>query len=393
MNVKMTEEVSSSSVMSVTSECGAPSMAEAKVATSPTPVKSARRGRKPRDPYTEKQMIFGPKSKLIPIDLVTYFVNPLSWDLLTEEQQRKLKEKLPPYMQYGPDGRLSFEFLKYDMNWKSDLRRFQEDLESGHYEQEWLTEAKLAMEERAAGEFDDWKLSRFEEYWGQKMDAEDHTYTLQTEEIKMIDLITEGVFQVGDIWAYSRIFGKGKNAILIEHRARITEIDDYAKFKFVINGPTLESSPEKRTLDEAFGYSDKDYSTKAEDSPNKQPKLSPDIDSSLQSKSSPPADKPSITPQDSNTTNSRPYNTRRIRATPVKFNPVVTSKSRAKPKFPLTVYTDSPKELEKKILVADGRHKANSEGDPWKFFWCKRDGVDLGSLWQLREKVWLKKYG
>ena len=402
--------------------------------------------------FTNMRHVFGPKSKLINVDLTNFFLSTAAWELLTEDQRQSLKDRLPPHIPYDDSGRPAFEFLKYDMNWKSDLRLFKEDLADGKYEPEWLLEAQQAMEDRAAGKFDAWKLQKFEEHWGQKMEFSDHEFSGALDEVQLENLIADGAFKEGDVWFYTRSFGRGKNSVLIEHNAQLLEIDDYGKLQFLIQGSGTTST-EKRSIDTVMDSDEDKLSPSAKHS--KIPKLEASNDAYSLDEDRRPATElsgqmhllhsqevgtndaltitdptfpqemsgkdridvqgsASQTPKDpdvmsiqgsseqANTASPmdvdspRPYNTRRNRIAPEKLDPSHTVKpkaSAAKPHFPLTIKIGSPEELEKNIILADGRRKWDSRTDSWKRFYCKRDGKDLGSLFSFRENYWLRMHG
>ena len=139
----------------------------------------------------------------------------MAWECLSEEEKKEIISLLPSGLVLE-DGKPPMEFLKYSTNWGDALRVFQADLEAGRYEPEWLAQAAEAMEERAAGKFDDAKEKHFEEYWGQKAQLESHMLTSEQSKIRLEELVSEGIFKVGDIWSYGRAFGRGKAAVLIE---------------------------------------------------------------------------------------------------------------------------------------------------------------------------------
>ena len=117
---------------------------------------------------------------------------------------------LPPHVELDEDGSIPQGFLKYDLDWRNALHQFQVDLEAGRYDPAWLAEAALAMEERAAGVFDSFKETEFEEFWGQKQKVKVHL-SGETASLKLADLIRASLFEVGDIWSYTRKIGKPKS--------------------------------------------------------------------------------------------------------------------------------------------------------------------------------------
>ncbi len=106
---------------------------------------------------------------------------------------------------------------------------------------QWQAEAAQAMEERADGEFDDWKEKNFEEHWGQKskppvrsrvkvvkVEGEKGT-SVKVEgskgsaSLRFPQMVRDGVFQVGDIWCYSRLYpsGGGTSNVLVEKGVKV----------------------------------------------------------------------------------------------------------------------------------------------------------------------------
>ena len=365
-----------------------------------------------KDHWADPRAVFGPKSKLINVDLASVFLNPLAWERLTDDQKKHLKDRLPPHISYDESGRPSFDFLNYDMNWKGDVRRFQEDIADGKYEPEWLAEAHQAMKDRADGKFDAWKLEQFEEHWGQKTTFEDHEFSGEMNEVQLEPLLMDGAFQEGDVWSYSRAFGKGAGAILVEYDAVLLEIDDYGKLKFSVAG-NAASSPSKRSFDDAFNHdedkiSNSEFSiivTKAE-RPNipaarapleQHPVVKEELDVGIPCETETMQPHAGTTSFDDYSSPGR-YNTRRNRTTVQRYDPSTPPKPKPKqtpqkPHFPLMLKITTPTELEKAIILADGRRKWDTRTDSWKRFYCKRNDKDLGSLWKLREQLFLRKTG
>ncbi|MCJ1331292.1 hypothetical protein MMC10_007981 [Thelotrema lepadinum] len=422
-----------------------------KTPSKPTPKRS-------QTQFTNMRHVFGPKSKLNNVDLTNFFLSPAAWELLTDDQRKHLKDRLPPHISYDESGRPSFEFLKYDMNWKSDLRLFKEDLADGKYEPEWLMEAQQAMEDRAAGKFDAWKLQKFEEHWGQKLEFSDHEFSGALDEVLLEHLTADGAFREGDVWFYTRSFGRGKSSILMEHNAQLLEIDDYGKLKFLVHGGDSITT-EKRSIDKVNGSNedqaslsgrypkipklggsdkaygvggDKDSVTDNSDQLHPPDNGEMDIDkipsvhvltnagttsyeATFEQKHHATVENSSNhTPKDpdamsiqapsehidntsiNNVDSARPYNTRRHRVAPEKLDPSHEVKPKAPPttpRFPITMKIDSPEQLEKNIILADGRRKWDTRTGSWKRFYCKRDGKDIGSLFSFRENYWLRMHG
>ncbi|MCJ1445388.1 MAG: hypothetical protein MMC23_005893 [Stictis urceolatum] len=174
------------------------------------------------------------KSKVANADLNAYFQNPLAWDLLDETEKNEIRALLPPSTPYDEDGRPSMEFLKYNNDWRDSVRNFQNDLREGRYENEWREEAVQAMAERAAGEFDEWKEEQFEEYWGQKTKLNPREFSNEMARVTLEEMIAASTFEVGDVWSYSRPFGRGKAAFLVEKHVKIIGICSDNKLVFSI---------------------------------------------------------------------------------------------------------------------------------------------------------------
>lgn len=136
--------------------------------------------------------------------------NPQAWDCLTEEEKNELKSLMPADMVYNDDGSIPQNFLRYDNDWRSGVRQFQTDLGQGRYDPEWQVQAAEAMEERAAGEFDNYKEEHFEEWWGQKQKLSHDVRAGGSTTMKLDVLIKAGLFRVADVWSFARGFGRSK---------------------------------------------------------------------------------------------------------------------------------------------------------------------------------------
>ncbi|KAL1987163.1 hypothetical protein VTN96DRAFT_4769 [Rasamsonia emersonii] len=196
---------------------------------------SARAAKK--DPWSEEFLTTNPKSALVNADLVKVFANPKAWTCLDESEKRELLSLLPAHVHPNPDPDpddpdakippLPQEFLRYDNNWRYGVRQFQVDLEAGRYDPEWLRQAAQAMKERAEGKFDKFKEEEFEQFWGQKQKLDYGVIAGESSKVKLETLIQHGVVRVGDVWKYSRVFGKKGDAerVFVEKEAKILAID------------------------------------------------------------------------------------------------------------------------------------------------------------------------
>ncbi|KAH0542440.1 hypothetical protein FGG08_003195 [Glutinoglossum americanum] len=218
---------------------------------SPTPNKSAKEPAAPRkqskptpkrsisDKWTEKALFEGTNSALATVDLVKLLNEPRTWDLLSAEEKQILAAAFPANALDGPldnpATRFRQGFLKYDNDWKSGIRMYQEDLANGRYDPEWIRQAGKATADRANGAFDTWKEKEFEEFWGQKQKLAQNVIAGESNKVKLDTLVRNAVFHVGDIWVFSRAFAdtKGKKGgVLVEKEATLTSIESGAKLTF-----------------------------------------------------------------------------------------------------------------------------------------------------------------
>ena len=125
-------------------------------------------------------------------------------------------------MPLAPDGySIAIEFLKYDPNFRRGVREFQEDLSMGRLEPKWLAAAGEAMEERARGEFDEYKENKFEAFWGQKQKLSHDALAGESTALKLDVMIENGLFRVGDDLVFTRAIGRKDQRILIEKECKV----------------------------------------------------------------------------------------------------------------------------------------------------------------------------
>ena len=82
------------------------------------------------------------------------------------------------------------------------------------------------MEERAAGKFDDWKEREFEEFWGQKQKVDWKALAGDASQVKLEEMLREGLFKVGDVWSFDHTFGKGEKGVKIQKDCKVRLILD-----------------------------------------------------------------------------------------------------------------------------------------------------------------------
>jgi hypothetical protein len=214
----------------------------------PLTVKNAQGKAKKLDQFSDPDKLFGQKSKLANANLEVpkplrvikspatnkkfqnYFSNHEAWDVLKDEEIEHIKELLPENTPYDSDGRPSAQFLRYNSDWRNSLRLFQNDLTHGHYEKDWKESAAQAMEERARGDFDQWKESQYEQFWGQKQKV-GMVIAGEMAKIKLPELIEDGNFRVNDIWSYARAFRKSNGTALIEKEVKVRSFIDTVYLK------------------------------------------------------------------------------------------------------------------------------------------------------------------
>jgi hypothetical protein len=77
------------------------------------------------------------------------------------------------------------------------------------------------MEERADGAFDKWKEEQFEEFWGQKQKIDLKASAGESSKIRLTTLVENNCVRVGDVWKFSRAFGKGPGRVLVEKEVKV----------------------------------------------------------------------------------------------------------------------------------------------------------------------------
>lgn len=146
---------------------------------------------------------------------------------MDKEEQQQILYLLPdhvhPHPYAGEDDKipaLPESFLRYSNHWRDGVRQFQVDLENGQYDPKWVKQAKKAVQERAAGDFDKFKEQEFEEFWGQKQKFDRSLAAGESSQVKLGTLVEHGVVRAGDTWKLSRGFGHGRK-IMVEKEAKV----------------------------------------------------------------------------------------------------------------------------------------------------------------------------
>ncbi|KAL8898864.1 MAG: hypothetical protein Q9207_006484 [Kuettlingeria erythrocarpa] len=182
-----------------------------------------------KDPWSIEQLLTSSKSRLIDQDLhgklAAFFSNATNWAEVPDADKDFIRSLLPPHVELNDDGSIPTSFWKYNPEFRLDCRNLQEDLRAGRMDPAWQQQAAQAMEERAAGHFDDFKEKEFEEYWGQKQKVEWNVLAGHASKVRLEELLNDELFKIGDVWCFDHTFGRGANAIRVEKECRIVSID------------------------------------------------------------------------------------------------------------------------------------------------------------------------
>ncbi|KAL2007345.1 hypothetical protein VTN00DRAFT_8783 [Thermoascus crustaceus] len=415
-----------------------------------------------KDPWSEEQLLTSTKSRLIDIDLVKLLAHPRAWEVLNEEEKKEILRLLPDNVHPNPDPDpedpnakippLPQTFLRYSNNWRDAVRQFQVDLQAGRYDPEWQRQAAEAMEERAEGKFDKFKEEEFEEFWGQKQKLDYSVIAGESSRVKLDTLIQHGVVKKGDVWKYTRVFGRKDERVLVEKEARILDIDG-STLTFAIPAgrrvflSNVEEKPqikdtakqelsEKHDISEAVNGTtdqrpgspmDEDPKSESPDSESKKPKpntqqeepkekpldLKEEDETTSESElSSPPStstDSPVPDPEDVVVEVAVPVPAREPTSQAAETVPESrrepSSVSRSSPEAAAAAAEQAteqvkdiilpnvagPGALANKILQVDGRITNPPNGNAWKEFRCYRNNQDMGSLWEVRQAWFLKQ--
>ncbi|KAJ5622940.1 hypothetical protein N7490_011545 [Penicillium lividum] len=195
--------------------------------TKRTPRKAAARGK-----WSEEQLLTSDKSVLIDADLVKLLASSKAWNYLDEDEKRQILNLLPADIHPNPDPPaddpnakippLPDSFVRYSNNWRDGIRQFQLDLQHGRYDPEWLRQAEEARQERENGEFESFKEREYEEFWGQKQKLDKRLAAGESGKVKLGTLVEEGAIQIGDVWRFNYVYGKGAERIVIDKEARVS---------------------------------------------------------------------------------------------------------------------------------------------------------------------------
>ncbi|MCJ1419117.1 hypothetical protein MMC32_005470 [Xylographa parallela] len=324
--------------------------------------------------WMSSDRIFTSKSKLPDQDLHKALSRPEAWDMLSEEEKTEIRKQLPESV--FTDGVPNEDFLRYSPDWREGVRVVQDEVRSGRHEPEWLEEANEASKERAAGLFDEHKDKEFEEYWGQKQRVDPHAQAGDAVQVSLGDMIKANLFRTGDAFKYSRSFGRGKSAILVEKECILTEINGEAELTFHVPSGQRKFA----------GYKGIEKSTPlpATTTPSSQATATPSK-----------AEAADLEVQNTG-------NQGEQAASDIGKNIVYKCgnywvglpipdddehlASIGQTALPLKMTFTSLVDLERQILATDGRAPPGARNDPWRHIRVLRRSQDIGALWDMREQ-------
>ncbi|KAL8635955.1 MAG: hypothetical protein Q9228_006599 [Teloschistes exilis] len=333
------------------------------------------------DPWSLDELLTSQESKLIDVDLhgklSGFFSDPDNWTQVSEEDKEYIRNLLPPNVELNDDGSIPLDFWKYNPEFRLDCRNLQEDLRAGRMDPEWQRQAQQAMEERAEGQFDDFKEREFEAFWGQKQKVDYSVLAGHASKVKFEDMLKAGLFKEGDIWTFDHTFGRGNNAVRIQKDCKIVRIDG-TKVTLAIPPGTLRFA---RRLQQA------DIPQPDIDMPNSQPagEVDPEAQAEIVTDSELAEESESIiavSPEPS-TVPSAPVNGESSDKSTSAFKDHLLAST----EYDVILFeTIGLQGFEKKILKIDGRAKPGSRtGSIWRDVRCFRNEQDIGSLFEMRE--------
>ena len=129
-----------------------------------------------------------------------------------------IRDLVAPHIPVNAEGLPTKDYLKYDTDFRQSVRIFQSDLGAGRFDPEWQRQAAEAMEERANGQFDQWKEQNFEQFWGEKavptvsaqpnvrVDKKAEGPGTGSTQVRLMHMFRGGAFQIGDMWNCTWLF-------------------------------------------------------------------------------------------------------------------------------------------------------------------------------------------
>lgn len=286
------------------------------------------------------------------------------------------------------------------------------------------------MEKRAAGEFDKYKETQFEEFWGQKQKVFWAGVAGDSAKIKLEELVQEGVIKIGDVWKFQRTVGKKEeDRIFFEKEIKIVGIDDDFSLKVLIPGPGrvvlavgMEDEVEEidgknvseemrvdvasRSVEDEEALGDYDSTHDQLGNGNDSGSAAVEIEQAHQDtqESLPPSSTatPGIFPSQSSYDQKSAdagidFTSDSLPSSPLSDPPD------SEPPSPKPETTNAPvlkvvrvdkiktaRMLETTILEIEGHPELTGGANAWKLFRCLRNNQDMGALWEVRQE-WYEK--
>ena len=212
------------------------------------------------------------------------------------------------------------------------------------------------MEERAQGKFDKWKEEQFEEFWGQKQKVDPKALAGQSSTVKLHRLIEADLCKVGDLWSYSRIFGKGKARVLVEKEFKVHS-RSMAKLVRLANGYCKLTDIDHGILTFAIPPGTVKYARRLKEDAG-----------------------------DAAKENGKVLNVE-VPDSPGSESDISSIPSDVEDYIPVSV--NSLATLEEKLVELDGKFTGKVNGNAWKSIRVKRHQQDIGSLFDIRENFFV----
>ncbi|KAI0884441.1 Asx homology domain-containing protein [Annulohypoxylon maeteangense] len=126
--------------------------------------------RKSRSKYDNPdEMLTNPRAPLAKINLRDLLCNSKAWDVLSPDEKKSVLDKFPDEEEVLDAGtekaRPNIAALRNNDNFRHDAAQYREDLRKGWHDPEWIRQAQAAHRRRAAGDYNEYLATRFEDEW------------------------------------------------------------------------------------------------------------------------------------------------------------------------------------------------------------------------------------
>ena len=351
--------------------------------------------------------------------------DPKTYEGFSKEDWEDLRSTLPDDVPLNPDGySISTHFLKYNPDFRRGVREFQEDLGAGRLDPKWQAAAAQAMEERARGDFDDWKEKEFEEFWGQKQKLSTAVLAGESTNLKLEVMVENGLFRVGDEITFCRTIGKGDNRVWLDKECKVSSkssgcsvgnIADTTQIIIVTQKTMTLAIPSQRAKFLPPGMKVEEFTQpklKVEEQPkkgkesviaNEEEAIVPIAANGDERSAVDPGPEgndvnlelPEGEPVLGNFDLSWKEDSKKTDPGSVSDS-VLESSSNHSPEAFVLLEISNLKQLMDKIIELDGRLDPKNQKEapaisPWKLMRAKRNNQDLGSLFEMREDFYVYK--